>query len=103
MEQTTDPISTNDRPDSYRVIPCPVDQDIAEALMIPFAMIVRHVLQDRPAERSRVAPSGTIRSKHSLLIESTNRSAKALRFGLLAGNLTTFTPPCPQIRRNASV
>jgi hypothetical protein len=50
MEQTTDPIATNDRPGAYRVIPCPVYQGIAQALMIPFAMIVRDVLQDRPAE-----------------------------------------------------
>jgi hypothetical protein len=29
--------------------------------------------------------------KHSLLIESTNRSAKALRFGFRAGKRTGFT------------
>jgi hypothetical protein len=47
------------------------------------------------ARRRCLSPSGTIRSKHSLLIESTNRSAKAFRFGLLAGRRTIFTPlPC---------
>jgi hypothetical protein len=30
-------------------------------------------------------------------MESTNRSAKAFRFGLFAGNLNTFTPPCFKI------
>ena len=30
--------------------------------------------------------------KHSDLIESTNRSAYAFRFGDFAGNVTTFTP-----------
>jgi hypothetical protein len=28
MEQTTDPIATNDGPGRYQVIPCPVDQGI---------------------------------------------------------------------------
>jgi hypothetical protein len=32
-------------------------------------------------------------SRHLGRIESTNRSANAFKFGLLAGNLTAFTPP----------
>jgi hypothetical protein len=41
MEQTTDPITTNDGPSPKQVIPRPVDQGIAQTLMVPFAMIVR--------------------------------------------------------------
>ena len=42
------------------------------------------------ARRRWPSPSGTIRSRHSLSIESTNRSAKAFRFGLIGGNRTAF-------------
>jgi hypothetical protein len=35
-------------------------------------------------------------------MESTNRSAKAFRFGLFAGNLNTFTPWCPETHRHRS-
>jgi hypothetical protein len=34
-EQTTHPITTNDGTGSYQVIPCPADQGIPQALMIP--------------------------------------------------------------------
>ena len=55
------------------------------------------------ANRKCLSPSGTNRSRHSLLIESTNRSAKAFRFGLCAGNLTVLTPAWSRVRRNACV
>jgi hypothetical protein len=38
MEQTTDPITTNDGPGPYQVILRPVDQGIPKALVVPFAM-----------------------------------------------------------------
>ena len=55
------------------------------------------------ANRKWLAPSGTNRSRHSILIESTNRAAKAIRFGLCAGNLTVLTPAWSRMRRNACV
>src|ERR1039457_4528651 len=55
------------------------------------------------ANRKCLSPSGTNRSRHSHLIESTKRSAKAFRFGLCAGNLTVLTPARSRIRRKPSV
>jgi hypothetical protein len=44
--------------------------------MFPFQMVVFHAFRD--ANRKWLSPGGTNRSRHSSLIESTNRSAKAL-------------------------
>src|ERR1017187_9388468 len=55
------------------------------------------------ANRKCLSPSGTNGSRHSHLIESTKRSAKAFRFGLCAGNLTVLTPARSRIRRKPSV
>jgi hypothetical protein len=44
------------------------------------------------AYRGDVSPKKIMRSRHSDLIERTNRSANALRFGLRAGSLTALMP-----------
>jgi hypothetical protein len=76
MEQTTDPITTNDGPGSYRAISRPVDQGISQALMVAFAMIVRHVLQDHPAEMLLA------KRHHSLQTLALDRKHKSLREGV---------------------
>ena len=79
MEQTTDPIATKHGPDPCRVSPCPVDEGISQALMIPFAMIVRHVLQDRPAEMPLA------KRHHSFQTFALDRKHKAFRKGIGVG------------------
>jgi hypothetical protein len=76
MEQTTDPIATKHGPAPYRVSPCPVDQGIAQALMIPFAMAARHVLQNRPTEMLLA------KRHHSLQTLALDRKHKAFREGV---------------------
>jgi hypothetical protein len=77
------------------------DELVAQTLVRPFFMIMKHEAShgrpEVPFARS------TIRSKHSDLADSTNRSANAFRFGLHAGRTTGVTPLSRSKRRNAAV
>src|ERR1700674_4588696 len=55
------------------------------------------------ARRRCRSPSSTSLSRHSDLIDRTNRSANALRFGLWAGSLRQFTAAARRSSRNSSV
>jgi hypothetical protein len=57
------------------------DQSIVETLMIPLAMIVLD--KSMIACRKCRSPSGMMRSRHSSLIDLTNRWAQAFAFGAL--------------------
>ncbi len=64
--------------------------DVAEALMMALGMVVGDKLGD---DRSQVTlAQGMMCGRHSCRIDRTNRSANALRLGLLAGSCTTWTP-----------
>jgi hypothetical protein len=59
-------------------------------LVIAFAVIVGHEFVKGPAEVP--FPDGIIWSRHSSLIDRTNRYAKALQFGARNGVRTSRTP-----------
>ena len=62
-------------------------------------MVMRHVF---PQQVSDVAlPQRTTRSRHSSLIDRTNRSVYAFAFGARTGVWTTRTPPDANTARTA--
>jgi hypothetical protein len=63
-----------------------LNQSIVEPRMIPLDVIVPCVFLHRVAEMPLSQRDGL--AKHSVLIERTNRSAKAFKFGLRAGSFT---------------
>lgn len=60
-----------------------VDQFVPKPLVISLAVIMRDVLRERSSQC--YSPNGTIRFRHSSLIDRTNRSAYALQLGAHAG------------------
>jgi hypothetical protein len=56
-----------------------LDKPVLEPLMISFVMVVIDEFLEGPSEMR--SPSGTIRSRHSYLIDRTNRSAWAFALG----------------------
>jgi len=73
------------------------DERVVQGLVVPFPVVAEHELGH--GTRRCFWPKGIIGLRHSSLIDRTKRSAYAFRFGLLGGNLTTFTPAdrVPQI------
>jgi len=63
-----------------------IDELITYSLVVPFQVIMSGVFFNH------ISKMGMIFDKHSSLIDRTNRSAYALRFGLLGGSLTLLTP-----------
>jgi hypothetical protein len=76
VEESAESLTTNDP--TQRLFWHSFNQPIAEPVMAALEVIVLHEL--------------IIRLRHSDLIESTNRSAKAFRFGLRGGSRTEVTP-----------
>ena len=50
MKQPTESFPTNDETCPGRALLRPVDQSITQTLMVPFTVVVRHALRNRPAE-----------------------------------------------------
>ena len=68
-----------------------LQKPVVEPLMVALAVVVLHVL---PREEAQVAlTERATRVRHSSLIDRTNRSAYALRLGLLGGSRMGWTPP----------
>jgi hypothetical protein len=77
------------------------DEVVAETLVRAFLMIM---MDERANGSPEVpSPSGTMRSKHSDLMDKTNRSANAFRLGLRAGRSSGFTPLSRRSRRKTGV
>ena len=49
-EQTAEPLATSNPAEAIRVLGNPIDQGILQSLMVPFAVVVPHVLRDRPSQ-----------------------------------------------------
>jgi hypothetical protein len=88
VQQPTKPLTSLDSTVRVRWTRRVLDQLVREPLMVPFEPIVLHELMHRPCRCA--SPSGTIRSRHSLLIES-------------SGNRSTSTPPLFIAARNSRV
>jgi hypothetical protein len=94
-EKSTKPIAADDFPCAVHGI-AGHDQRVVEPLMVPFLVIVLNELSDRPAEMAFAEGHYPVQA-FLFLMDSTNRSANAFRFGLSAGNRITFTAPCFRI------
>jgi hypothetical protein len=77
-----------------------IDQLVAEPLVVSFAMVVRHELGE--VRRRWRSPIGIMRSRHSSLVERTNRSACALQFGARNGVGIIRTPAEARTRSTAA-
>ena len=75
---------------------------VVHALVDSLPLVVRDILAHEDARRCR-SPRMTTRSKHFSLIDLTNLSAKALRFGERGGNRTGSTSALLRIMSNAAV
>jgi hypothetical protein len=93
--------ATPNRSACDRIAPPSIDQLIPEPLVIALQMIVRSVLVHCLPQVPFA--NGITCAKHSDLIEPTNRSAYAFRFGLRAGNRIGSVPLDRTICRNAPV
>src|SRR5262249_30876068 len=78
-----------------------VDEAIVDPLVIPLAVVVRDVLADCGSQ-VRFADRDHLRQAPDL-IDRTNRSAYALRFGLRLGSRIGCTPEHSRVARNAFV
>jgi len=74
------------------------DPLVTEALVITFRVIVNKVFANGNPQRS--LPKRIVRSRHSYLIDLTNRSAKAFKFGERGGSFTDSIPHSARIARN---
>jgi len=83
-EDPPEPVSPPDRGVGHRGVTGERDE-VPDTLVVPLAVVVLDTPKVRLAERD-------VFERHSLLIDRTNRSAYAFRFGERAGRRTTSTP-----------
>jgi len=77
-----------------------LQQPVSKSLMISLAVVVGDVRAI--ARRSDAGPKKIIRFRHSSLMERTNRSANAFKFGDLGGRRMTSMPSRTRTLRNPS-
>jgi hypothetical protein len=101
VEQYAEPFASLDPAVRVRRGLRALDQYVPEPLVVPLEPIVLHELMNRPSQVRLSQWNDPVQTL--ALIESTNLSAYAFRFGLLGGNRSTSTPTLFIAARNSRV
>src|SRR5678815_4138796 len=98
IQHATDPLATANRSWADCSIKR-LNQLVTDTLMVPLGMVVGDEFGYRATKRRCRSPNRIMRSRHSSLIDRTNRSAYALQLGARNGVRMIRTPSCS---RNSS-
>src|SRR5262249_14811655 len=101
LQQTTQTLSTGDAVVGPHLIAGWDNQHVAQPLMIPFFVIMRHEFVNGSPQRGFT--NRINRSRHDSLILRTKRSANAFRLGDFGGSRTVSTPAAARVSRNVAV